>query len=151
MLQTELCKYKKAYVELLEILKYLTPSQKQKIPADLINQLEENKDISYQFEYDFSKNLLEQNLLTETKSLLLQLYIKYLSPENEKKFWNDYKILCLKKINSDKEKIFNSQNIFNKTEKTFSAQNNVDNLSITIQKEKLYIKIFKMIKNLFWR
>ena len=149
MLQERLCEYKKAYVELLELLKYLTPEQKRKIPSSLIEELEQNKDIEYIFIYDFSKTLLEQDFMSETKALLLQLYIKYLSNENEQEFWNTYKILCLKKINDNKEKFYNSQTLFNNNKNESSIKENPNELSIIIKKEKLYTRMFNFIKNIF--
>ncbi len=70
--------FKKACVELLEIIKYIPNVLKQLIPEELINEIKKQKDDVYVFKYDFSKTLLEQDLLSETKSLLLQIYIKYI-------------------------------------------------------------------------
>ena len=119
------------------------------MPSGLIEELEQNKDIEYNFIYDFSKTLLEQDFMAETKALLLQLYIKYLSNENEKEFWNNYKILCLKNINDNKEKIYNSQNLFKNNKKDLSIKENPNELSIIIKKEKLYTRMFNFIKNIF--
>ena len=95
--------FKKAYVELLEIINHLPHEQKILIPEKLISEIEKQKDNIYVFKYDFSKTLLEQNLMTETKSLLLQIYIKYICDNNLKKFWDKYNQLCLISINEEKK------------------------------------------------
>lgn len=96
--------FKKACVELLEIIKYIPNEQKQLIPEELINEIKKQKDDVYVFKYDFSKTLLEQDLLSETKSLLLQIYIKYVCDNDKKIFWDRYNQLCLISANEEKRK-----------------------------------------------
>ena len=49
--------YKKAYSEILEIIKYLPEEERKKIPVEKIKFFEENCDKNYEFKYDSSKPL----------------------------------------------------------------------------------------------
>ena len=88
--------YKQAYLELYKIIDKLPLKDKEKIPEDFIEFLKDNMDTNYSFHYDDTKSLLEQKIKVETKALLVQLYEKYLSSPNEKEFWEQYDINCLR-------------------------------------------------------
>ena len=62
MTEVEKNEYKKAYVELNEIIKLLSNEEKQKIPNVFIKNLNENMDTNYEFKLDNTKNILEQQL-----------------------------------------------------------------------------------------
>ena len=69
--------YEKAYLELYELIKRLPLKDRIKIPNDFIEFLKDNMNSNYTFEYDESKNLLDQDIMVETKALLVQLYKKF--------------------------------------------------------------------------
>ena len=92
--------YEKAYLELYELIKRIPVKDRSKIPNDFIEFVKDNMNLNYIFKYDESKSLLDQDVMVETKALLVQLYEKYLSRPEEKDFWNKYNIECLK-INKD--------------------------------------------------
>ena len=50
--------------------------------------------------------------MTETKALLVQLYIKYLAPENEKELWEKYNQICLNEVEKKRREKYNPENIF---------------------------------------
>lgn len=119
--------YKKAYVELYEIIKRLTEKEKECLPRDFIKNLERDMDGEYEFKYDESKNIVEQNLLNETKALLVQMYIKYLASENEKELWGKYNKICLENIEKERRIKYNPNNLF---ENKKLVQNNVEKYQI---------------------
>ena len=104
--------YQKAYVELYEIIKNLTQEEQSKISEEFIKNLENSKDINYTFKLEKSKPINEQKLMTETKALLVQLYIKYLAPENEKELWEKYNQICLNEVEKKRREKYNPENIF---------------------------------------
>lgn len=114
MIQAKNTRYKKAYTELNEIIKELSKSEIEKIPSDLIKNIEENMDKEYVWEYDKSKELLKQNLMPETKALIVEIYEKYLCPDDEKVFWKEYDKICINKIEEQKKEIYKEKNIFRK-------------------------------------
>jgi len=68
---------KKAYVEILEVLKYVSSEELAKIPQEEIEFFEQNKDVDYSFKFDENKNIIEQELLPRTMELFFDLYNKY--------------------------------------------------------------------------
>lgn len=143
--------YKKAYVELYEIIKRLTETEKECLPRDFIKNLERDMDGEYEFKYDESKNIVEQNLLNETKALLVQMYIKYLASENEKELWDKYNKICLENIEKERRIKYNPNNLF---ENKKLVQNNVEKISnqevaIVEYKESIFKKIWNRILSIF--
>ena len=63
-------KYAKAFVEILECLKFIDKTEYNKIPAQIINYFENNKDINYIFKLDLNKNIMEQNLSQEANTFI---------------------------------------------------------------------------------
>lgn len=139
-----------SYTEILEILKYMDKVYVDKIPRKLINFFEENKSKDYNFKYDNTLKLNEQNLNDNTIALLAMLNLNYWC-ENEK-----HKAELLKKYNENEikyqEKIqenYNPDTIF-KNKKVQSADPTIEPTAIIEYKEKNLIqKIFEKIKNFF--
>lgn len=145
--------YKKAYVELNEILKYLSNEQRDKISANFINNISSNMDRDYKFTFDESKGIFEQNLMAETEALLVEIYERYLAPSEEKEMWQKYDKYCLNKIEEEKRTNCN-YDIFKKNESS-SLENDIQKNNIIFPvkyEEKSIIKrIFNYIKNMFKR
>jgi len=68
---------RRAYVEILEVLKYVIVEELEKIPKEELEFFEKNKDTTYEFKFDESKNIIEQDLLSGTIELFFDLYNKY--------------------------------------------------------------------------
>lgn len=69
--------YHKAYVEVLEILKYIPDEEKNKIPEDILETLIKKADLKYSFKLDYSLPFEKQDLLNETKSILANFFRDY--------------------------------------------------------------------------
>lgn len=143
--------YKKAHVELYEIIKNITEKEKLKIPETFINNLVKNSDDNYIFQYDKSKNILEQNLMNETKALLIQMYIKYIAPEEEKELWKDYNRICLNDIEKEKNNKYNYENLFKDQYNSVKPINKTvtNELSLVEYKESILKKIWNKILSIF--
>jgi len=142
--------YRKAYVELNEILKILSENELSKIPDGFIKNLKNEMDKEYIWKYDNTKGILEQNLMTETKALLVDIYIRFLCPEEKKKVWKKYDEICLENIEQIKSKKYSSNNLFNaKQEKTEETEKT--NELVKYKKKSIFEKIFDKIKNIFNR
>lgn len=74
----------KRLVEVEYILRKLEDEYIKKIPQEIWDYIEENKDKNYIFKYDDSKNLLEQSLNIDTISILTYINIEYLLDEKQK-------------------------------------------------------------------
>lgn len=75
----------KRLVEVEYILRKLDADYINKIPKEIWDYIEKNKDKDYLFNYDENKNLNKQNLSIDTISILTYINIKYLLDEQHKK------------------------------------------------------------------
>lgn len=143
--------YKQAHVELYEIIKNITEKERLKIPEAFISNLVKNSDDSYIFQYDKSQNILEQNLKNETKALLVQMYIKYLAPEEERELWKDYNRICLNEIEKEKNNKYSYNNLFKNENDSIKPINKIatSELSLVEYKESILKKIWNKILSIF--
>lgn len=77
-------KYARAYVEVLEILKYLPENEYNKIPQEKIKFFEDNKDNTYSFKLNLNIPLDEQNISIEANSIIITLFRDYFATKNQK-------------------------------------------------------------------
>lgn len=147
MVHTEELIYKKAYTELYELVKRLSKEQLSKIPQSFISNLKRNKDNEYVWQYDDSKELEKQNFMLETKALIVEMYERYLCPEDKKEFWSNYDRICLNMIEEKKKEEYNPDNIFK--EKQY-AQERVENnnLPVETRRENFLKKIVDFIRSI---
>lgn len=132
--------YKKAHVELLEILKYVSQEDKNKIPKEYIEFCIEDRDPNYKFIYDTEKNFESQNIMQLTKILIANLYIKYWASAERKK---EIKEVFIDEQLQD-EKKYNYDNLFKKIEKQEVLENEEKDL-VPIKKN-FFNKIIDIIR-----
>mgnify|MGYP000326138863 FL=1 len=75
--------YPKAYKELYEILKNIPSEDLSKIPKEVMHTIIDKKDDDYEF--DFTGNIDNSNLLEETRALLAVIYKKYWTTPEERR------------------------------------------------------------------
>ena len=68
-----------ACIQLNVILSNLPEEERVKIPKGVLEEINRYKSNKYVYHYDYSKTLLEQEMLPLTKELLYYIYTKYLS------------------------------------------------------------------------
>ena len=112
--------YKKRLTEVDEILNYLSEEELEKIPAEIRNAIKDNKDDEYDWEYDETKPLKDQNLSRDTIAFLSYLNMEYLLNEEQKKVMkeihklNDRKLEEEKVVDEKKELVEYKENLFTK-------------------------------------
>ncbi len=74
--------YTKCLVELDEVLKHLADKDLGKIPLDIRQTIEKNKNKQYNWNYDEDKKLSEQNIDRKTIAMLSYLNMEYLVNED---------------------------------------------------------------------
>ena len=135
----------KRLVEVEYILRKLEEEYIKKIPQEIWDYIEENKDKNYIFKYDDSKNLLEQNLNIDTISILTYINIEYLLDEKQKmemiEFFEKDKSIA----EQEKAELYNPEDIF-KTKKENKEQ---ESSLIEVKITKWYEKFFAFFKNMF--
>ena len=106
--------YKKRFVEVDEIIKYLPKKEFSKIPSNLIDLIEKNKDSKYIWKYDNNKKLEEQNIHKDAIAILSYINMKYILEDNQKmlmKNLHNYNEMKSEKLKREK---FNPKIIFKK-------------------------------------
>lgn len=74
----------KAYVEVLEILKYIPIEEYNKIPIEIIQNMQLNEDKEYKYTITHFENFQEQRMLKETETILAVLFRDYWATEEQK-------------------------------------------------------------------
>lgn len=82
--------YNKALKEVYVILNNIDEEEKNKIPKETLELIEENMDKQYDFKIDKNVKISEQKLLNETKGLISVLYSKYICSEEERNKWKEF-------------------------------------------------------------
>lgn len=104
--------YKKRFVEVDEIIKYLPKKEFSKIPSNLIDLIGKNKDSKYIWKYDNNKKLEEQNIHKDTIAILSYINMKYILEDDQKMLMKN--LHCFNEMKSEKLKRekFNPKTIF---------------------------------------
>ena len=143
--------YKKAFKEVIVILRYIPKVEYQKIPYDIIKTLENNADNSYNFNLDITKNITKQNISELAKAILEILYRDYWVTDIERGMIFKEENIERENIELEKRKMYNPENIFKNSYKI--KKDNLDSQSetkalIQIKKEKWYKKIVVYLKKI---
>ena len=76
--------YKKAYKEVTEILRYIPKEEFDKIPSYIIPNMDKEKDNDYNYQITHFDDFENQEMLTETKTILAVLYRDYWATDYQK-------------------------------------------------------------------
>ena len=106
--------YKKRFVEVDGIIKYLPKKELSKIPKDLIDLIRKNKDSEYIWKYDSNKKLEEQNIHKDTIAILSYINTKYILEGNQKMLMKNLHYYNEMKSEKLKREKFNPKIIFKK-------------------------------------
>ena len=146
MLET---KYANAYTEVCEILNYLNKDEYNKIPQEIIDVFEDNKNIDYLYEIDLDKDLTEQQISKEAKAILLNIFRDYLatSDQNTKiKEWLAKDRMFLERQKQQKY----SKDVFEKYSNSNTNNSMADNsLLEDIKSQSFFKRIIDKIKKFF--
>lgn len=142
-------KYANAYAEVYEILSYLDKEEYNKIPKELIEVFEENRNLEYEYEVNEEQDLTNQPMLIETKAILLNIFRDYLAtPEQSSKIkrwlYEDREYLDQQKRKKYPGNIFKDN-----SKKECNTHKEEVMLPTEIKKQSLIKKIFDKIKSIF--
>lgn len=141
--------YPKVYTELNELIRNLSISEQEKIPLIFKENLKRKMDKRYNFKYDISKTVSEQNFLPQTRAMIIEMYIKYLCPEEEKEKWKKYDKYCYEKIEVEKREKYNPDNLFSNKNLEEESFNIAEKKLAVLEKENIFQKILQKIKSFF--
>ena len=140
--------YPKAYKEVLEIIKYLPKEEYERIPKEKIEFFEKNCDKEYNFIFNISKTLEEQEFLRETNAIIVTLFRDYFATDTQKEKLERILVENEQKYQEELRKKYNPDDIFKKQEKVYQKPiENEDIQMIEVKEENMLQKIFNKIIN----
>lgn len=96
--------YKKALVEVEAVLKCLNYDDYKKIPQNIINAIEDNKDENYIYKYDENLEYKDWNLMPETKAILYNIFKQYLATKEQKEYFKEKELIEKNELEKEKNK-----------------------------------------------
>jgi len=143
MVNTE---YANAYSEVLEILKFISEDEFNKIPKEKIDFYEKNANKSYDFIYNPLQTLDEQNVSKVTKCIIAILFRDYWATPTQRE-----KIIAKQKydrIQIEKSKVekYNPNSIFKNSNLNKEKTKKNETALIEIKNEKWYERVFSFLK-----
>ena len=145
--------YEMAFTEVLILLKnYLSLSEFNKIPKEVIDLLEKYRDKNYIFEIDKNIPLNKQKISEKANAIIIMLYRDFLTNEHQKLVLKQILDLNSKKKKQEPKEIIKNYNILFKKRKSNAMSYDLihtKEVSLTeIKKEKWYKKILVFFKNI---
>lgn len=133
-------------VEVECVLNKMNEQNIKKIPQEFWEFLNKNKDINYNFKYDDSKNITENNLHVDTISLLTYINMNFLLDAEAKKemisLLNEDEIIA----EEQRRKQYNPDSIFkNRIDKHIEQTS--ENVNMIEYKESVFQKIISKLRN----
>lgn len=144
--------YANAYSEVLEILKYISKEDYEKIPNSKIELFETNHNKEYIFKYNPNKTLDEQNVSKTSKAIIAILFRDYWATEIQKEKIITKQNYDRMQLEEKKKERYNSDNIFknNKKKIILNGTEQEPKLDlIEINNIKWYKKVWKFIIRFF--
>lgn len=141
--------YAMAYTELLEILKSLPKEEYDRIPKEKIEFYEKNKDNNYEYVFDASRPIEEQNISKKTNAIIVSLFRDYFATPVQKEKLE--RILKQNDEQNQKEltEKYNPDNIFKKKTSINTNEQSNEKMLIIIEKENIFKRIINKIKKIF--
>ena len=142
--------YSNSLYQINEILRYMEPNLKARIPKKFISYFENNKSQEYNWTIDKSLSLEKQDVLPTTKEILAVLYKDFICDDVERvkleKTLSDNEI----KYQEELREKYNPDNIFKDRQKTTEyVETQEENTEIATYKESFFSKIISRIKLIF--
>ena len=143
--------YAKAYKEVLEILKFVSTEDYNKIPKEQIEFFQNNSDKDYKYTYMTFKSLNEQDIMELTKYIIILLFKEYWATDLQKKKIIAKQEFDREKLEEEKTQKYNINDLF-KNKKANILDEKKKNMQIIEYKEpNFYEKIIEKILKIFRR
>ena len=136
--------------QVYSVLQYLPDELLKKIPETIQKNIFDLKSTNYNFEYDETKELADQDIFEETKDMISALYLTYMCGEEKR---NELVEICKQNDRASKMyKKYEYEDIFEKHQKQDEIAEDIEDiedLKLVEIKENVFTKIVKWIKELF--
>ena len=141
---------KNAYAEVYTILQELNEEEYNKIPPEVIEKIEANRNEDYEYELDDELELKDQPMLPETKAILFNLFRDYLATPEQKAKIIRMQNEARQKNELKKQQMYNID-VFANRQKEDTVQLNSEKTQIVKYKENIFKRILNKIKRFFSR
>ena len=144
--------YANAYSEVLEILKYISKEDYEKIPNSKIELFETNHNEDYIFKYNPNKTLDEQNVSERAKAIIAILFRDYWATEIQKEKIINKQNYDRMKLEEEKKTRYNSNNLFKNNEKKIIMDNTEKEEELALIETndiKWYKKVWRFLTKFF--
>ena len=139
---------KNAYAEVYTILQELNEEEYNKIPPEVTQTIEANRNEDYEYELDDELELKDQPMLPETKAILFNLFRDYLATPEQKAKIIRMQNEARQKNELKKQQMYNTDVFANKTREDITENNN-ETMQIVKYKENIFKRILNKIKSFF--
>ena len=141
---------KNAYAEVYTILQELNEEEYNKIPLEVIETIEANRNEEYEYELDNELELKDEPMLPETKAILFNLFRDYLATPEQKAKIIRMQNEARQKNELKKQQMYNTD-VFANRQKEDTVQLNSEKTQIVKYKENIFKIILNKIKRFFSR
>ena len=143
--------YRCAYKEVVTILDAFSEEVGNLIPSDKIEFYKSNMDVDYKFEFDYTKEILDQNILYPKRCILANLFRDYIATEEDRAEILKEEREEIRQLEEEKRKKYNPDDVFknspkSKVETTKIHVEEIDTRTELIVQDK-NIGVFEKIKN----
>ncbi|MGN1351332.1 MAG: hypothetical protein ACI4VE_00830 [Clostridia bacterium] len=139
--------YAKAYTEVLEIIKFFSKDDYNKIPNEKIEFYKKNMDTNYKFTINPGIDLAKQNISTEANAIIVNLFRNYFATENQKAKIKEILDINQYKKEQEKREKYNPDNLFKSKETKIETVEN--SVSMVEYKESIFTRIKNWFKRTF--
>lgn len=143
--------YANAYSEVLEILKYISKEDYEKIPISKIQLFEINQNKEYIFEYNPNKTLEEQNVSKRAKAIIGLLFRDYWATDEQKEKIIRKQNYDRQIIEEQKKSMYDVENIFKKKSLESEIEIKEKATEMVVYRENIFKKIFNKLINFIRR
>lgn len=143
--------YKKAYKEVTEILRYIPKEEFDKIPSYIITNMDKEKDNDYNYQITHFDDFENQEMLTETKTILAVLYRDYWATDYQKERIIAKEKYDMNLLEEQKKEQYKTEDLFKNRRKIQNTNENTDveeKALVEIKKQNFFVKLILKIKKI---
>ena len=141
-----------AYSEVYEVLQQLPESDKEKIPREIWNGINNNKNNEYKFPINIYVSMNAWGISKKAKTILAVIFRDYLANEKQRNAIKEIENIQLREIDKQAKQKYNTDKLFeNKTEIKIE-QNNLENKNmelVEVKEKNLLKRILYKMKEFF--
>ena len=143
--------YKKAYKEVTEILRYIPKEEFDKIPPYIITNMNKEKDNDYNYQITHFDDFENQEMLTETKTILAVLYRDYWETDYQRERIIAKEKYDINLLEEQKKQEYKTEDLFKNRRKTENINENTEveeKALVEIKKQNFFVKLILKIKKI---